>query len=722
MLGAPNFTTNRGLERGLGGDVNDVALAGGRLFVADGANNRVLIYGLSGLATFTAPTTVVGQPDLASNGVNAFGASARSLSAPHGVYSDGTRLVVCDRGNHRVLVYDTIPVTHGAAADLVLGQADFSGSSANRGGAIGAGTLSNPWRVTELQGRLAVVDSGNVRVLIYPATLSNGVDASVVLGQPDFTSSTQNFPAGTPTASNLTQQPRGVASDGTRLFVADYLNNRILIWNSLPTMNATPADVVLGQPDFTSNVVNNGGVSAQSLSSVNSVNVSGTRLIASDYQNSRVLIWNTIPTVNFAPANVVVGQPGMTTNTANNGGIGPARMYRPYAAASDGTRLAVVDYQNNRVLVWNTAPVVNSAPADIVLGQSNFVNTALRSSGPSASTFQNPRGVHFDGQRLYVADYLNWRTLIWNSPPASSFQPADVVLSQPDFDTAVLGYPSGVPTAANSRKSNYLWRGTARLYEADHDNNRVLVWNTVPSVNNTAGSFALGQPDLVSGNQNTGGVSASSMKRPQSVMEDPLGRVIVSDTENYRVLIWTTPPGTSGAPADLVLGQADMSTIETGVISARRWTMSSVAFSDGDRLFVADGPRILVWTTFPTVNDQPADLVLGQPDFTTRTVNYGGLSASSLAGVSDLWTDGERLIAADVNNNRILVWQTFPTANLPAADVIIGQPDATSGGINTGGISEKALNHPGNISVSGDTLWVSDSSNHRVMRFTLPPR
>jgi len=44
--------------------------------------------------------------------------------------------------------------------------------------------------------------------------------------------------------------PMGVATDGVRLFVADTCNNRVLIWNSIPTTNYAPADVVVGQPDF----------------------------------------------------------------------------------------------------------------------------------------------------------------------------------------------------------------------------------------------------------------------------------------------------------------------------------------------------------------------------------------------------------------------------------------------------------------------------------------
>jgi hypothetical protein len=46
--------------------------------------------------------------------------------------------------------------------------------------------------------------------------------------------------------------PSGIASDGSRLLLADRNNNRVLVWNRLPAAN-DPPDLVLGQPDFSTN-------------------------------------------------------------------------------------------------------------------------------------------------------------------------------------------------------------------------------------------------------------------------------------------------------------------------------------------------------------------------------------------------------------------------------------------------------------------------------------
>ena len=62
---------------------------------------------------------------MASNG----GVSASSMDTPKGVFSNGTKLFVADTGNHRVLIWNTIPTANGQAASLVLGQTSMTANS-----------------------------------------------------------------------------------------------------------------------------------------------------------------------------------------------------------------------------------------------------------------------------------------------------------------------------------------------------------------------------------------------------------------------------------------------------------------------------------------------------------------------------------------------------------------------------------------------------------------
>jgi hypothetical protein len=82
---------------------------------------------------------------------------------------------------------------------------------------------------------------------------------------------------------------------GSKLFIADCNNNRVVAWNSFPTTNQQPPDFVLGQPDFTTNNASYGGVSANSMSCPNSLafgvdNVLNEQhLIVGDKNNGRIL-------------------------------------------------------------------------------------------------------------------------------------------------------------------------------------------------------------------------------------------------------------------------------------------------------------------------------------------------------------------------------------------------------------------------------------------------
>ena len=78
---------------------------------------------------------------------------------------------------------------------------------------------------------LIAADTGNHRVLIWhdPSTVSSHGDADVVLGQPDFT--TEGAQAGGRGPEAGMRLPTGVIVHDSRLVVADAWNHRILIWD-----------------------------------------------------------------------------------------------------------------------------------------------------------------------------------------------------------------------------------------------------------------------------------------------------------------------------------------------------------------------------------------------------------------------------------------------------------------------------------------------------------
>ena len=155
--------------------------------------------------------------------------------------------------------------------------------------------------------------------------------------------------------------PTAVATDGTILAVADTNNNRVMIWNSIPTTMNAPANLVLGQPDLdtfqTPNTVN-----ASTLRGPEGVWIQNGKLFVADTQNYRILIWNSIPTSNNQPADVVLGQANF--NSVYQPPVGAnvypktnaSQMLNPVGVSSDGTHLFVADLGFNRILIWNQIP------------------------------------------------------------------------------------------------------------------------------------------------------------------------------------------------------------------------------------------------------------------------------------------------------------------------------------------------------------------------------
>ena len=175
--------------------------------------------------------------------------------------------------------------------------------------------------------------------------------------------------------------------------------------------------------------------------------------------------------------------------------------------------------------------------------------------------------------------------------------------------------------------------------------------------------------------------------------------------------------------------------------------------SDGIRLYVADlgHNRIMIWNSIPASNNQPADLVLGQPNLTDPTSRISNNStlmcaadgkdkdgkdlfparcASTMSLPRFALSDGKRLYVADGGNDRVMVWNDIPIASGRAADVILGQPDefrnivsdlAPVFGEDVNSQLRSAVDiirTPTSLAHDGLNLYVADPFNRRVLVYT----
>ncbi|MCA9643946.1 MAG: NHL repeat-containing protein, partial [Myxococcales bacterium] len=247
------------------------------------------------------------------------------------------------------------------------------------------------------------------------------------------------------------------------------------------------------------------------------------------------------------------------------------------------------------------------------------------------------------------------------------------------------------------------------LFVADTSNSRVLHF---PAGSTTADRVYGQAGDFTQGLENNGGVSAGSLRAPQGLAYftgdagQPAG-LFVADTQNNRVLFFDG----NSTTATRVVGQADFSSVTPSVAADRLNQPTGLAVSSSGELYVADrgNHRVL---KFPP-GSGTADKVWGQFSLTTNTANLGGVGPATLNGPADVALDGSgSLFIADTTNRRVL---RYSLAGNIVANAVWGQSDFASNG---SGIAANRFSYPqGLLSLGGDLL-VSDSLNHRVLRFS----
>ena len=280
----------------------------------------------------------------------------------------------------------------------------------------------------------------------FGADFLSGQAARVVIGQNTFTAEGVNFPFGAPANSDVLVGAVGglaYAPATDTLFVTDAnrvgavpVNNRVLIYNRI-TQHQIPT------------------------------------LIEEVKQGSRC-------NVCVGRANFVVGQPDFTDIDIN---LTQSGLRTPTAVASDGHVMAVADTDNNRVLIWLTIPASNGAPADVVIGQPDFTHAAT-SVPPTSKSLRGPQGVWIQNGKLYIADTQDNRILVYNQIPNTNGVAADLVLGAKDFVTFVqsdIAQQNTDATASNMLNPVAVTSDGTHLFVTDLGYNRVLIWKTIPT-------------------------------------------------------------------------------------------------------------------------------------------------------------------------------------------------------------------------------------------------
>jgi len=421
--------------------------------------------------------------------------------------------------------------------------------------------------------------------------------AILVVGQGDMEMCESNRGAEDP-GDNTLCEPQFIEKYGEMLFIADRGNNRVMVWDQIPEESGEPASVVLGQDDF-SDCLENRGITTtldemtsglgdedldgftisqaeeDTMSQPAGLAVIDGKLYVSDSGNHRVSRWDSLPSEDGEAPTMVLGQDNLEGCEANRRGlIGSGSLFFPFGICSGNDQhVFVADKDNHRVLIWAKIPFNDGWNADVTLGQTGMDEREpnrgdYEYAGPDTLSF--PTGVfyHLESDKFFVVDQGNNRVLIWNKLPNSTGQPADLVLGQKDFISREVNRGYGFSRAADNGMHfpTDVVFGKAGLFVSDSGNNRVLVWNELPTENGQPADVVLGQKNFAGNAFNRGEtVTAATLNDPYGLFldesletdddaeeeEENQWKLYIADRGNSRVVIWNELPTTSKKVGEL---------------------------------------------------------------------------------------------------------------------------------------------------------------------------
>jgi hypothetical protein len=355
--------------------------------------------------------------------------------------------------------------------------------------------------------------------------------------------------------------------------------------------------------------------------------------------------------------------------------------------------------------------------ASSVIGQTSF-STNIQGSG--LNQVNNPTSVIVDENNamVYVADTGNNRILRYSSTNAMMTNPfADLILFG---NGSIQCNPSAL---YSPRQLDYL--GTD-IYVVDSSHNRVLKISGAPTANTTIASAStiFGQP---SGSICNNVGSLSDFSYPQGLAITNNGTMYVSDSFNCLVKRFDNANNASNYPAPTSL-LGTYSPICNQLQPNQNIFSANLGFLSLDKslghLFLADSGNarvLLFYQAHLLANESGADMIFGQPDFSTKT---GGCAINQLSLPVGVHYDSNSdvLIVSDTTDDRVVFFANAvatPCCPQPLIAAVLGQNN-TFTCVNSSVATQNQFINPNGVFYSsafpGVFLLVADLINNRVLR------
>jgi hypothetical protein len=442
--------------------------------------------------------------------------------------------------------------------------------------------------------------------------------------------------------ANKLNHPVSISANYGKLAVTDRFNNRVLIWNTIPSSN-TPPDLVLGQANFTTH---NSGTGLNNMDFPGQVIITPDgKVLVADSDNNRVLVWTSFPSSSGQTADYALP----ITNYVNFGDSWP------WGVWSDGTKVVVTATVAKAVLFWNSFPGPSTSP-DVVL---------------TSSQVGTPRSILSDGNYLMLGDEnangpcigLNGTrsTHVWTSWPTSSRDPdacIDNWLAGTIHDSKIYGIAAGGETMyfydelytstqelqINVKIANpgegHRWAGgddggatvvDGKLFVAEYNGNRISVFDTIPTSPTEKPDWAL------LANEPTDYPLIDEFIIQNPIIDSNGSMLFVSSDFDRSLSIWKQLPGSSGATPDIVMRRFDQPPWDLVV--------------HGKEIYLAGGNSVFGWSDIEnTINT-------GNYSFDLNEKSIGNITFQGVRGIA---YNGSYFAVADSGSDTIYIWEGVP--------------------------------------------------------------
>lgn len=338
----------------------------------------------SALSPPVSATTTSTSISLSSTVITFAGTPSRSGSAdglggwatfyqPYGMVRLGGYLYIADSGNHTIRRIDTASTQVSTVA----------GTAGNIGAADGIGTsarFNTPRGIATDGIYLYVADSGNNAIRRFDPVSGAVTTFAGTMGARGFLDGTG--------ADARFYAPRGLASDGTCLYVADTYNNVI---RKIRISDAAVTTLAGTKAKGTNDGIGPGAAFFYPYG----ITCDGPNLYVTDTCNHtiRKIVIDTMQVTTFA---------GRAGYSGSGDGIGSdAGFYYPDGIQSDGTNLYVCDTSNSTIRQVKIA----SASVATLAGKAGAAGTTDGSG--TVPRFRTPRGVALSGNQLFITDFAS---------------------------------------------------------------------------------------------------------------------------------------------------------------------------------------------------------------------------------------------------------------------------------------------------------------------------